>query len=260
MSADQDYIAQYRLDEIMDFSVKQKRDANFTVDPKNTETYPAGNKIGDLVRLHRLCISRRVTTVLEFGCGYSTQILAHAMVHNTAQHGEFVKKNLRRNNPFEVHTIDDMPRYLDIVRERMTEPYKSRVTFYDSPVVMTKFNDRICTEYSRLPNVCPDFIYLDGPSQASVNGDINGITTDHPDRLPMACDILKLEHFLLPGTLIVIDGRTANARFLKCNLQRNWAYRHDEESEVHLFELQERPLGRYNAKQLEYCLPEGFQL
>ena len=80
MTTDQGYIAQYRLNEIMDFSVKQSRDVNFTVDSKNTEAYPAGNKIGDLVRLHRLCVSRKVTTVLEFGCGYSTQILAHAML------------------------------------------------------------------------------------------------------------------------------------------------------------------------------------
>ena len=29
----------------------------------------------------------------------------------------------------------------------------------------------------------------------------------------MAADILSIEHFLHPGTLIVIDGRTANARF-----------------------------------------------
>jgi hypothetical protein len=260
MTTDQGYIAQYRLNEIMDFSVKQSRDVNFTVDSKNTEAYPAGNKIGDLVRLHRLCVSRKVTTVLEFGCGYSTQILAHAMLHNRDAYADFVKKNLRRNNPFEVHTLDDMPRYLEIVRARMTEPYKSRVTLYDSPVVMTTFNGRICTEYQTLPNICPDFIYLDGPSQASAGGAINGISTDHPDRLPMACDILKIEHFLLPGTLIVVDGRTANARFLKCNLQRAWAYRHDEENEVHLFELQERPLGRYNAKQLEFCLPGGFLL
>src|SRR5690348_16864874 len=143
MSTDHDYIKQYRLDEIMDFTVKQNRDANFTVDPKKTETYPAGNKVGDLVRLHRLCLSRKVTTVLEFGCGYSTQILAHAMLHNQQHHADFVRANLRRNNPFEVHTIDDMPRYLDVLRNRITEPYKARVTLYDSPVQMTVFNGRI---------------------------------------------------------------------------------------------------------------------
>jgi hypothetical protein len=255
---DLDYIRQHRLDEIMDFSVRQNRDQNFTVNPQNTEVYPAGNKVGDLVRLHRLCLERRVTTVLEFGCGFSTQIFAHALVQNEGLHAEFVRKNLRRNNPFEVHTVDDMPRYIEAARGRMKEPYSSHVTLYESQVSMTTFNGRICTEYETLPNVCPDLIYLDGPSQASARGAVNGITTDHPDRLPMSCDILKIEHFLLPGTLIVVDGRTANARFLKCNLQRGWAYRHDEANEFHLFELQEPPLGRYNAKQLAYCLPDGW--
>ena len=31
----------------------------------------------------------------------------------------------------------------------------------------------------------------------------------------MSCDILKIEPFLIPGTIILIDGRTANANFLK---------------------------------------------
>jgi hypothetical protein len=87
-----------------------------------------------------------------------------------------------------------------------------------------------------------------------VSGDVNGISTDHPDRLPMSCDLLRLEHFLLPGTLIVVDGRTANARFMKTNFQRNWAYFHDVGSDVHYFELIEPPLGRWNRRQVEFCL------
>jgi hypothetical protein len=72
------------------------------------------------------------------------------------------------------------------------------------------------------------------------------------------CDVLKFEHFLLPGTLMVVDGRTANTRFIKANLQRDWAYYFDEAEEVHFFELQEAPLGRCNKAQLEYCHPDGF--
>ena len=124
---------------------------------------------------------------------------------------------------------------------------------------MTTFCDRICTDYVTLPNVCPDFIYLDGPSQSSALGDINGISTRHMDRLPMACDILKMEHFLLPGTLVLVDGRTANARFLLANLQREWRYEHDKAADVHYFEMIEDPLGKWNRLQVEYCLGEGWQ-
>lgn len=88
---------------------------------------------------------------------------------------------------------------------------------------MATFNDRICTLYEQLPNICPDFIYLDAPSQFSPKGEIRGISTRHKDRVPMSADILTIEHFLLPGTLIVVDGRTANARFLRQIYKENGA-------------------------------------
>jgi hypothetical protein len=72
----------------------------------------------------------------------------------------------------------------------------------------------------------------------------------------MAADILAMEHFLLPRTLIVIDGRTANARFLKSNLQRNWKYSYYREYDQHFFELMEEPLGELNKIQIDYSLPK----
>ncbi|MBF0157474.1 MAG: hypothetical protein HQL57_09855 [Magnetococcales bacterium] len=229
---------------------------NDSVDPSHTEPYAPD--WADLVRLHDLILQRRVTTILEFGCGHSTAIMAHALEENRRRHGAFVEANLRRNNPFELHTIDDMPAYLEATAARLPPPLAARVHFHHSPVAMTRFNGRIATEYQRLPNICPDFIYLDGPSQHSVLGEVNGISTRHPDRLPMAADILALEHFLLPGTLILVDGRTANARFLATNLQRTWTSGHDPEADVHWFELRESPLGRLNAVQLRFSLGEEW--
>ena len=72
----------------------------------------------------------------------------------------------------------------------------------------------------------------------------------------MSADLLLMEPFLLPGTLIVVDGRTANARFLQNNFQRNWEYRHHAEADIHTFELIEAPLGKINQRQLEFCLGE----
>ena len=39
--------------------------------------------------------------------------------------------------------------------------------------------------------------------------------------MPMTSDILKIEHFLKPGTIIIVDGRASNSRFLKSNFQEN---------------------------------------
>ena len=90
---------------------------------------------------------------------------------------------------------------------------KKFINFHKSELLMSEYCGKICTLYSNLPNICPDLIYLDGPDQFSPNGNIRGISTKHPDRMPMSADILTFEHFLQPGTLIIIDGRTANARF-----------------------------------------------
>ena len=75
---------------------------------------------------------------------------------------------------------------------------------------MTTFNGRICTEYKSLHKCNPDFIYIDGPEQFNVHKKINDFTTAHKDMMPMICDILKIEYFLTPGTIILLDGRGAN--------------------------------------------------
>jgi len=134
----------------------------------------------------------------------------------------------------------------------------SRVKFHYSELEISTFNSRVCTFYKDIPNICPDFIYLDGPDQWSSKGDIRGISTRHIDRMPMAADILAFEHFLTPGTLIVVDGRTANARFLKSNLQRNWIHNHSFTYDQHFFELKEEPLGIYNKRQIEFCLGKDW--
>ena len=74
------------------------------------------------------------------------------------------------------------------------------------------------------PRVNPDFIYMDGPDQFNIKGKVNNITIADYEMMPMNSDILSFENFLTPGTIILFDGRTANARFLKSNFQRKWKY------------------------------------
>jgi hypothetical protein len=63
----------------------------------------------------------------------------------------------------------------------------------------------------------------------------------------MAADLLLMESILLPGTFILVDGRTNNARFLKNNFQRNFEMSWDKDGDVTSFELQEERLGKYNV-------------
>ena len=226
------------------------RETYQSVDPENH--IPFSTELDDLIRLHYLVTSRKVTTILEIGVGKSTVVFDHGIQKNKLKYADFVKNNLRRSNPFECHSIDNNKKWIKTTK--LNNPLLENVVFHYCPCHTTTFNDRICTLYENLPNICPDLIYLDAPDQFSPIGDVRGISTNHPDRLPMSADILAIEHFLLPGTLIVIDGRTANARFLKTNLQRDWDYHHSEEYDQHFFELKESPLGIYNRRQIEFCL------
>lgn len=188
---------------------------------------------------------------MEFGVGWSTYVFAHALASNKAAFSEQAGR-LRRTYPFELYSIDDQQSFADLAASRIPAELLSFAHFHVSPVRMTSVNGRYATEHESLSLVNPDLIYLDGPDQFGIVNDINGFSTAHKDLMPMACDILKIEHFLTPGTIIVIDGRAANARFLRSNLQRGWTYHYDQAVDQHVFFLDEEPLGKHNRRQLEF--------
>ena len=207
----------------------------------------------DLCRLHRFVIENKRTTILEFGTGWSTWIFADALSKLKSKYADDVRE-LRRNNPFELHVVDDEAEFIHIAESRIPEQIKDIVTFYEKAAIMGTFNDRICTFYEALPNVSPDFIYVDGPNQFNIKGDISGWSTRHKDMMPMTGDLLRFEHFLTPGTYVIFDGRAANARFVLANLQRQWGYEYDEKYDQHVFVLNEEPLGKFNRRQLDFYI------
>ena len=261
-----DYLREHRIPQLFaddisddtDYEAKLIKAPGAAVDPANTTPFPP--EYDDLVRLHYLCTSRRALTVLEFGVGKSTAVLASALSLNKQRDADWVSAHLRTANPHELHSIDNYQSWIDQVAASLPASLSQQdiCHFYCAHLRMGTFQDRICTYYDPLPDISPDLIYLDGPDQYSSTGDIRGLATRHPDRMAMSADILAMEHFLQPGTLIVVDGRTANARFLACNLQREWAYCHSPEWDHHFFELQERPLGPWNRKKIDHCLGERY--
>jgi hypothetical protein len=241
------------LENYGDPTEKQIKDPSHSVNPNLEEAFAP--ELDDLSRLHWLVNSRRIITILEFGLGKSTIIFNDVLQKNKIRDEHFVAANLRRSNPYECHSVDNYEKWIEEVKSKNN---LERVRYHKSNLVMGTFDGRACTYYDPMPNICPDLIYLDGPDQFSADGDIRGLSTNHKDRMPMAADILVFEHFLCPGTLIVADGRTANARFLKANLQRDWCYCHNAESDQHYFELLEEPLGIYNSRQVDFCLGSSY--
>jgi len=216
------------------------------VNAKLEQSSPYPPVLDDLVSLHRLIQKTSRTTILELGCGWSSVLFAASLRKVQEEVGDL--SGYRRNNPYECHSVDNLKKYIEIAKSRIERPLEKYVIFHLSAVKMTTWNGRIATEYEKLPLVNPDLIYLDAPDQFSVEGEVNGWSTGHKDMMPMACDLLKIEHFLTPKTIIVIDGRTANARFIKSNLQRNWDYKHCPDRDQHFFLLDEKPLGKYSEK------------
>lgn len=252
-----EYIREHKLDALFPFEdCMPKYNIRDCVESSYTEPYPL--HWHHLVYLHKVIRRRKVATILEFGVGYSTVLMAHALWQNKQEYAELFAQNIRCGNLFEVHSVDNSAEYIQQTKDKLRSDLNNIVCFSFSEVDMGTFQDRICTYYRNLPNISPQLIFLDGPHQFGVRGSIRGITTEQEDRLPMSADILALEYCLLPGTLLVVDGRTANVRFLQGHLRRNWQYRYEADLDFHVFELKEKPLGAINRRQIELMLGKSW--
>ena len=179
------------LDKYGEVKKKIERSTSYTVDPNLKEAFEP--ELDDLVRLHYLVTSRNVITILEYGVGKSSIVFDHALNLNKNRFSSYVQNNLRRNNPFQCFSIDNNKKWINICKKAAKT---SLVNYHYSKCSISTFNDRVCTYFDDSPNICPDLIYLDGPDQFSPVGDVRGINTKHPDRLPMSADILYRAFFV----------------------------------------------------------------
>lgn len=203
-------------------------------------------QIEDLARLHRLVRDRMATTVLEFGIGFSTLVLADALAKNEADYRALPNPpRLRNSKAFQLFSVDASEHWIAEARRRLPPSLAPRCHIAHSRVAVGTHLGRLCHYYEKLPNVVPDFIYLDGPAPADVQGSVNGLDFSIDERTVMAADPLLMESTLLPGAFILVDGRTNNARFLARNFQRPFRRRYDRKADITTFELIEPPLGRH---------------
>jgi len=241
------------LKKIVDLSKKKKPSVNQMILDE-----PYVPELNDLYNLYQFVIINKRTTILEFGSGWSTLIFSLALKELADKFSQKVKL-LRRNNPFELFVVENEKKYLNITKKRILKFYKYlniknpvKINYTLSDVEMVTFKNRICTQYKKLPLCNPDFVYLDGPDQFKIKKNVNGISTRHKDLMPMVCDILKFEYFYTPGTIIVCDGRAANAKFLKDHFTRKWRYLRDRKNDQHIFCLADPSLGKLNEQQLKF--------
>lgn len=206
----------------------------------------------DLYYLYQLISLNKRISILEYGCGWSTILINKALQNLKIK---FKGKSFSRcYNPYELISLDNSRKFISISKRRLKKfaNQNSNVKFHFSNVIMTKFNGRYCSEYMNHPEINPDFIYVDGPDQFLVKKKINNFSIKSKSMMPMICDILKYEHFLAPGTIILFDGRQSNVRFFRSNFQRNWKEIFIKETGQQIFYLNEKPLGLINKNQLNF--------
>lgn len=222
---------------------------------EGTLVYPPD--FNDLYSLYQKVRHERSVAILEFGSGWSTFALAKALDENMHAYSSFVSENIRHPNPFFLMTIDASRDFQNVALNRIPDNIlQNRIYPIVSDVRMASLNGQTCHLFDDIPPFTADFVYLDGPDCDQVQGEINGMsvrfgTHEYQYGLPMSADLIQLEPFFWPGTSIIVDGRGANAFFLRNNFKGNWSYSYDADCDQHLFKLNEKPFGKISKSLLE---------
>jgi hypothetical protein len=142
----------------------------------------------DLWLLYNDVRTLRPKSILEYGSGVSTVVLAHA---------------LRENGSGKLTSLESDAEWTEINRRALPPGVPCELIF--SPAIPSEV-DGVATWTFFAPPVEPDYIYLEGPPGVGSRE----ITSD-----PL----------YLNASTIVIDGRTVNKNFLVRRMKCKWRYR-----------------------------------
>lgn len=228
-----------RIDEKLAYQYFIKNDLFRPIKQGKTNEIPPN--ISDLTFLHKQIRIRRPKCILEFGVGYSTIVMAHALSENDK---DFETKNKLGNNEqsLKLFCVDTNKKWLENTEAKMDAKLRNYVEFLVSKAEISVWEGEICHFFDRLPDVVPKFCYLDGPDPAEVTGSIRGIKFPKalgPNRSVIAADILLYESTLKPSFFMVVDGRYQNVQFLRRHLKRRYKFKRDKLHNRYIFELLE---------------------
>ncbi len=252
----EEYIKTEGLDRLIDFQENMDYREGVFDHVRGELRIPFPPEPADLVRLHKIIRERMCFTALEFGVGYSTLVIADALKKNQGDWDRLPKKPAIRNRfMFQLFSVDASADWIEQVKRRIPEHLADRVHVQYSEAAIGTFEGQLCHYFKDLPDIVPNFIYLDGPAPKFVQGKINGLSFQCDERTVMSGDLLLMESTFLPGTFILVDGMTNNARFLARNFKRDYKITWDREGDVTTFELAEERLGMYNVLGMDFLQP-----
>lgn len=217
-------------------------------------------EINDLYHLYSTVREKAVVSILEYGSGWSTLALTIGLWENKIEFGASHMASIRHPNPFQLMSIDASEHWQRVAIERLSKLEIELVKTVVATPRLQVMSEMICHVNDFVPNFSPDLIYLDGPDHDQITDQVNGFKYDEKFTQPMAADLLLLEHFLWPETIIITDGRTANARFLEKKFSRNWQVIHDPFGDRTTFRLNETPLGEISSAHTNFRLLQSKRI
>jgi hypothetical protein len=149
----------------------------------------------DLWNLYRTVRKRKPKTVLEFGSGCSTVILAKALSDNGAGR---------------LYSVDSDTDLATSTAACIPESFKHFCEITYSPLQEVTCQGTLGFRHEKVPDVIPDFCYLNGPPTTRER--------------KVAVDLLEMEGKFRSEFFLVIDGRELNAQFLRENFKRNYQF------------------------------------
>ena len=208
--------------------------------------------IKDLYRLYSFVIDNCVVSILEFGSGWSTLALSLGLQENRTKYQNLYPNEARNPHPFRICTVDNSIDFVNLALSRLDHEMLTYIDTHIASPVLTTVGVHPVTLWNPTPRFDFDLIYLDAPEPEQVVTSSSFLPMKTVHDLPIAGDLVFNEPYIHPETSIIVDGRTANARYLSANLRRGWSHAHYPEEDFSLLHLSEQPLGRINAEHINF--------
>tara|TARA_B110000037_G_C17012322_1_gene461841 strand:+ start:195 stop:995 length:801 start_codon:yes stop_codon:yes gene_type:complete len=185
----------------------------------------------DLKNIYELIIKRKPKCIVEFGSGFSTIAICLALKEN----------ELKNKISGRLFSVDGNEDWIKNTENKIANDLKKYVQFHYSKASISSHNGQIVSYHNNLPNVSPNFIYLDGPSPLDVGGNINGISFQSKNinnndssvfyknnsRRIVSADPLLYESTAPSDFFILVDRRYTNTNFLEKNLVFDYTVKKD---------------------------------
>jgi len=156
---------------------------------------------------------RKPTTVLEFGSGCSTLVMTLGLAHNAREGGRAGR----------LYSVDAVEFWANATQKALPHDLRTICETLYARALETVRDSVSGWVHAAVPDIAPDFVYLDGPPLEEGRA--------------VAFDLLDLEPRFGRRFALVVDGRSENVAFLHRHFARRYRLTDRPVSNNSFFEL-----------------------